>query len=77
MPVGPEDAVGLHVQVHRIDTNTGVPLERLLITPVGHSRVQAADFIVISNVENLSAAVHAWEERRSKVTTFETNNNLR
>lgn len=64
MPVGPEDAVGLNVQVHRINANTGIALEELLIAPVGHAGVQAADFIVVSYVENLSNAVHAWKEKR-------------
>lgn len=64
MPVGPEDAVGLDVQVHRIDTHTGVALEGLLIAPVRHARVQAADFIVISYVENLTTAVHVWKENK-------------
>lgn len=59
MPVGPKDAVGLDVQVHCINTHTGITLEGLLIAPVGHSGVQAADFIVIGYVENLSTAVHA------------------
>lgn len=59
MPVGPEDAVGFDMQVHRIDTHTGIALEGLLIMPVGHAGVQAADFIVVGDVENLSTAVHA------------------
>lgn len=62
MPVGPEDAVGLDVQVHSINTHTGIALEGLLIAPVGHAGVQAADFIVVGYVENLSTAVHAWKE---------------
>lgn len=73
MPVRPEDAVGLDVQVHCINTHAGIALEGLLIAPVGHARVKAADFIVVSYVENLSTAVHAWKEKR-KVTrmAFET-----
>lgn len=64
MPVGPEDAVRLHVQVHRINTYTRITLEGLLVAPVRHARVQAADFIVIGYVQNLSTAVHAWKENR-------------
>lgn len=58
MPVGPEDAVGLNMQVHCINAHTGIPLEGLLVAPVRHGRVQAADFIIVSDVENLSTAVH-------------------
>lgn len=79
MPVGPEDAVGFDVQVHCINTHTGVTLEDLLIAPVGHTRIQAADFIVVSYVENLSTAVHAWKHNRKKKITkmaLETNNYL-
>lgn len=39
MPVGPEDAVGFDVQVHRINTYAGIPLEGLLIAPVGHTGI--------------------------------------
>lgn len=64
MPVSPEDAVGLDVEVHRIDTHAGVSLEGLLIAPVGHAGVQAPDFVVVSDVENLSAAVHVCKGKR-------------
>lgn len=64
VPVGPEDAVSLDVNVHRIDPHAGIALEGMLVAPVGHARVQAADFIVIGYVENLPAAVHAWAEKR-------------
>lgn len=57
MPVCPEDTVGFDVEVHGIDANTGVALEGLLIAPVGHARVKATDFIVISNVEYLTTTV--------------------
>lgn len=50
MPVGPEDPVGLDVQVHRINAHTGITLEGLLIAPVGHAGVKASDFIVVSDV---------------------------
>lgn len=70
MPVGPEDAVGLDVQIHRINAHAGIALEGLLIAPVGHARVQAADFIVIGYVENLSTAVHAWKEKRRRKLKF-------
>lgn len=61
VPVGPKDAVALDVQVHRIDTHAGVALEGLLVAPVGHAGVQAADFVVISDVENLATAVQTWK----------------
>lgn len=66
MPVGPKDAVGLDVQVHRINAHAGVTLEGLLIAPVGHARVQAADFVVIGYVENLSTAVQVWNGKEAK-----------
>lgn len=59
VPVGPEDAVSLDVQVHCIDSHAGIALEGLLISPVGHAGIQAADFIVVRDIENLSTAVHA------------------
>lgn len=68
VPVGPEDAVGFDMQVHRIDTHTGIALEGLLIMPVGHAGVQAADFIVVGDVENLSTAVHACKRKENKIT---------
>lgn len=64
MPVGPEDAVALDVQVHCINTHAGIALEGLLIAPVGHARVQAADFVVVSYVQNLSTAVHVCKGKR-------------
>ena len=63
VPVGPEDAVGLDVQVHGVDAHVGVALERLLVAPVGHAGVQAADLVVVGDVQHLSAAVEAWERR--------------
>lgn len=53
VPVGPEDAVGLDVQVHGVDAHVGVALESLLVHPVGHARVQTADLVIISDVEHL------------------------
>lgn len=62
MPVGPKDAVGLDVHVHRVDSNAGVALEGLLVAPVGHAGVQAADLVIVGYVENLPAAVNVWME---------------
>lgn len=62
MPVGPKDAVGLDVHVHRVDSNAGVALEGLLVAPVGHAGVQAADLVIVGYVENLPAAVNVWTE---------------
>ena len=39
VPVGPEDAVGLDVKVHGVDTHVGVTLESLLVAPVGQAGV--------------------------------------
>lgn len=64
MPVGPEDAVGLHMHVHRVDSNAGVTLEGLLIAPVWHAGVQAADLIIVGYVEDLPAAVYVWKAKR-------------
>lgn len=57
VPVCPEDTVGFDVEVHGVDANAGVALEGLLVAPVGHPRVQATDFIVVSNVEDLTTTI--------------------
>lgn len=62
VPVGPEDAVGLDVQVHGVDADAGVALEGLLVAPAGHPGVQAADLVVVGDVKNLPAAVQVWKE---------------
>lgn len=54
VPVCPVNAVCLDVQVHGVDAHVGVTLEVLLIAPVRHGRVQAADLVVVSYVEDLS-----------------------
>lgn len=64
VPVGPKDAVGLDMHVHRINSNAGVALEGLLVPPVGHARVQAADLVIVSYVEDLPTAVNVWMEKR-------------
>lgn len=61
MPVGPEDAVGLDVQVHGVDAHIGVTLEGLFVHPVGHAWVQTADFVVVGDVEHLPVAVQTWQ----------------
>ena len=68
VPVGPEDAVGLDVHVHRINPDAGVAMESLLVPPVGHAGVQAADLVIASYVENLPTAVDVWtgKELRSQ-----------
>lgn len=67
MPIGPEDAVGLDVHVHGLDAHVGVALERLLVHPVGHARVQTADLVVVGNVEDLLLAVpSAWGMREGR-----------
>ena len=67
VPVGPVDAVGLDVQVHGVNAHVGVALEDLLVAPVRHRRVQAADLIVISDVEHLS-----WSWGRTGVQVRQT-----
>ncbi len=39
VPIGPEKAVGLDVQVHGIDAHIGVTLECLLINPLAHIKI--------------------------------------
>lgn len=63
VPVGPEDAVCLDVQIHGINSDACIALEDLLIAPVRHPRIQAPDFIIISYVENLPTAVHICKKR--------------
>lgn len=67
VPVGPKDVVRLDVQIHGIDSDARVALKDLLIAPVWHPRIQAADFIIVSNVENLLAAVHICKKRRNLI----------
>lgn len=54
MPVCPVNAIRLDMKVHGIYTYISITLEDLLIAPVWYGRVQAADFIVVGNVQNLS-----------------------
>lgn len=60
VPVGPEDAVGLDMQVHSVDAHVGVTLEGLLVHPVGHARVQTADLVIISDVQHLPVDIQTW-----------------
>lgn len=62
VPVCPVNAACLDMQVHGINAHVGITLEDLLIAPVWHGRVQAADFTVVSNVEHLSLS---WGCKRS------------
>lgn len=66
VPVCPVNAVRLDVQVHGVNAHIGVALEDLLITPVWHGRVQAADLIVVSNIQHLSLSwlMHGKQNRR-------------
>lgn len=57
VPVGPVNATSLHVQVHGVYAHVGVTLQDLLVAPVWHGRVQAADFVVIGYVEDLSLSL--------------------
>lgn len=52
MPVGPENAIGLDVQIHGVDAYVGVALEGLLVKQVRPSS-ETADLIVVCDVEHL------------------------
>lgn len=70
VPVGPVDAICLDVDVHGVDAHVSVTLENLLVTPVGHGRVQAADFVVVSDVQKLSLSCSAIKKNK-KTTTLQ------
>lgn len=42
------------MKVHGVNAHVSIALEDLLIAPVRYGRVQAADFIVIGDVQDLS-----------------------
>lgn len=65
VPVGPKDTVALDVQVHGVDAHAGVSLEGLLVAPVGHARVQAADLVVVGDVKDLPAAVQVCQRAKT------------
>ena len=54
VPVGPVDAICLDVDVHGVNAHISIALENLLVPPVRYGRVQAADFIVIGDIQKLS-----------------------
>lgn len=51
VPVRPINAVCLDVDVHGVDAHVSIALENLLVTPVRYGRVQAADFIVVGDIQ--------------------------
>lgn len=53
VPVGPVDTAGLDVNIHGVYADALIALEGLLVGRVGVPGEQAADLIVISNVEDL------------------------
>lgn len=53
MPVRPVYAICLDVDVHGVDAHVSIALENLLVAPVWYGGIQAADFIVIGDVEKL------------------------
>lgn len=69
MPVGPVDAVCLDVDVHGVDAHVSIALENLLITPVRYGRVQAADLIVIGDIQKLPLSYGG-------IKTKQNNNNV-
>lgn len=54
VPVCPVNAIGLDMKVHGVNAHVSITLEDLLIAPVGYGRVQAADLIVVGDVQDLS-----------------------
>lgn len=65
VPVGPIDTASLDVDVHGIDAHSLVTLEGLLVSRVRVTGEQAADLIVVSNVQDL--IFRAWRGERSDV----------
>lgn len=53
VPVGPIDPACLDVDIHSINANTLITLEGLLISRMWMAGEQAADLIVISDVQDL------------------------
>lgn len=65
VPVGPIDTAGLDMDIHGIDTDTLVTLEGLLVSRMGVTGEQAADLIVVGDVEDL--ILRAWTGKRPGV----------
>lgn len=63
VPVGPIDTASLDMDIHGINADALVALECLLVSRMGVPREQAADLIVISNVQDL--VLRAWRNKRS------------
>lgn len=53
MPVGPIDTASLDMDIHGIDADALITLEGLLISRMGVAGEQAADLIVVGDVEDL------------------------
>lgn len=65
VPVGPIDTASLDVDIHGINADTLITLEGLLVSRMGVPGEQAADLIVISNVQDL--VLRAWKGNRLDV----------
>lgn len=65
MPVGPVDAICLDVDVHGVDAHVSIALENLLVAPVRYGRVQAADFIVIADIQKLSLSYGGIKNKKN------------
>lgn len=65
VPVGPIDTASFDVDIHGINADTLVTLEGLLISRMGVTGEQAADLIVVSNVQDL--ILRACRGKRSDV----------
>lgn len=65
VPVGPIDTAGFDVDIHGINADTLVTLEGLLVSRMGVTGEQAADLIVIGDVEDL--ILRAWMGKRPGV----------
>lgn len=65
VPVGPVDAASLDVDIHGIDADALVTLEGLLISRMGVAGEQAADLIVVSDIQDL--ILRAWRDKSPDV----------
>lgn len=65
MPVGPVDTASLDVDIHGIDADTLVTLEGLLVSRMGVAGEQAADLIVVSDIQDL--ILRAWRDKSPDV----------
>lgn len=65
MPVGPVDVASLDVDIHGVDADALVTLEGLLVSRMRVAGEQAADLVVVSNVQDL--ILRAWRDKSPDV----------